>query len=115
MKCVILLLVAGLFVQTPSPAEERPRQKAERGAAAALSGGRRRRRAWDRAAGTVMSPRPPRTGPEFAITRGVATAGAVDIATAVAAVMGAAGAAGWLIGVVASLLTLALQTLVRRA
>src|SRR5437016_1074871 len=25
MKCVILLLVAGLFVQTPSPAEERPR------------------------------------------------------------------------------------------
>jgi hypothetical protein len=98
----------------PTSGEERPRPRAEAGAGAALSGGRRRRRAWEPSGGALIAPRPSRN-PASAVTRGVATAGAVGIATAVAAVMGAAGSAGWLIGLVASLLTLALVMLVSRA
>jgi hypothetical protein len=98
----------------PASDEERPRSRADAGAGAALSGGRRRRRAWEPSGGTLIAPRPVR-GPAFVVTRGVATAGAVGIATAVAAILGAAGAAGWLIGLVASLLTLTLVMLVSRA
>jgi len=98
----------------PASGEERPRPRAEAGAGTALSGGRRRRRAWEPSGGTLVAPRPAR-GPAFVVTRGVATAGAVGIATAVAAIMGAAGVAGWLVGLVASLLTLALVMLVSRA
>ena len=78
------------------------------------------RPAADAVEGPAAAPRPrhPRERPararsraESALVRAIATLGAVGIATAVAAVMGNQDASGWLIGLVASLITLVLTAL----
>jgi hypothetical protein len=62
-----------------------------------------------------LSPRPARRHAESVFVRVVATAGIVGIATAVAAVLGTLDVAGWLIGLVVSLISVVLAALLWRS
>jgi len=84
------------------PAEPEPVRPVDREAAADAGDG-------------FLSPRPPRRHVESVFVRVVATAGIVGIATAVGAVMGTLDLAGWLIGLVVSLLSIVLAALLWRS
>src|SRR5438270_13901427 len=62
-----------------------------------------------------LSPRPARRHMESVFVRVVATAGIVGIATAVAAILGSFDTAGWLIGLVVSLISVILAALLWRS
>jgi hypothetical protein len=62
-----------------------------------------------------LSPQPRRRRVESVLVRVVATAGIVGISTAVAAVLGTLDVAGWMIGLVVSLLSVILAALLWRS
>jgi hypothetical protein len=62
-----------------------------------------------------LSPQPRRRRVESVLVRVVATAGIVGIATAVAAILGTLDVAGWMIGLVVSLLSVILAALLWRS
>ena len=100
-------------VQHDEPAAERPPQSTPAAGDPAPSGtrgARRARRAANRprSAGVMIPNRRKRLPLEAPLMRGVATAGIVGIAVAIAAIMGSQGSQGWLIGLVVSIASLVL-------
>ncbi len=59
--------------------------------------------------------KPTRAPLESVFVRGVATAGVVGVATVVAAIMGSQSVSGWVIGLVASLITVILAAFLWRS
>jgi hypothetical protein len=68
----------------------------------------------DASVGFLPSP-PPRARFESVVVRVIATAGVVGIGTAIGAVMGAYDVAGWIIGLVASAVTVVLAAVLWRS
>lgn len=62
-----------------------------------------------------LPPAPPRANAESVIVRCVATGGVIGVGTAVGAILVSAGVAGWIIGLVVSLVSVILAALLWRS
>ena len=66
-------------------------------------------------AGSFLPDRPDRSGSESVFARLIATAGIVGIGTALGAIVEAVGAAGWVVGLVVSLVSVVLAAILWRS